>query len=296
MPNWLGWKSKAKKRREGEEEPYPIDDLILLGRFEQARTELLHRARVNPRDHHSVVKLGDVYRAEGNVEKASRTYVRAAESYAGDGFHEKALALMLRVQKELPQDRRIDGAVRRLQSAQRVESQRDTVIDALSGAGRAGDGLNRVVAQRLWPAIAASGLPAGLSAPDVRRLFLAFQPESQPPDAVLADQGSRREVLFLLLQGTVEAEVETPDGQGVVLESFGPSAVFGEGSLLEHRPWPATLRTRGSTKLLRLEPERLPLALQGSTNPRAILDALRSQERDHEVQAAAARLMEEASA
>lgn len=296
MANWLGWKSKLKKRREGEEEPYPIDDLILLGRFEEARAELTHRMRVNPRDHHSLVKLGDVYRAEGNVEKAGRTYLRAAESYAGDGFHEKALALMLRVQKELPQDRRIDGAVRRLESAQRVESVRDTVIDALSGQGRQGDGLNRVVAQRLWPAIAASGLPAGLAAPDVRRLFLAFRAESAPSATVLAEHGSEEEILFLVLQGAVEAEVGTPDGQTVVLETLGPSAVFGERSLLEHRPWPATFRTRGSAKLLRLEPERLPLALQGSADPRSILDALRSQERDHEVDAAAARLLQETDA
>jgi CRP-like cAMP-binding protein len=296
MANWLGWKSKGKKRREGEGEPYPIDDLIALGRFEEARTELLHRVRSNPRDHHSLVKLGDVYRAEGSVEKAGRTYLRAAESYAGDGFHEKALALMLRVQKELPQDRRIDGAVRRLQSVRQVESHRDTVIDSLSGAARAEEGLNRVVAQRLWPAIAASGLTSGLASPDVRRLFLAFEPRSEPSGVALAEQGSEREALYLVLQGAVEAETGASDRGTVVLETLGPSALFGERSLLEHHPWPATFRTRGRTTLLLLRPERLPEALQGSTNPRSLLDALRVQERDQEVHAAASRLLEGARA
>lgn len=291
MANWLGWKNR--KTREGEDEPYTIEDMIILGRFEEARSELLHRVRANPRDHHSAVKLGDVYRAQGNADKAARTYVRAAEAYAGDGFHEKALALMLRVQKELPADPRVAGAVRRLESTRLVESHRETVIEALSAPPREGDGLNRVVAQNLWPAVASSGLPVGLSTPDVRRLFLAFRSRVEDPGVTLVRQGDTQEALHVVLQGSVEAAVRTADGRDLVLETYGPSAVFGERSLLEHQPWPATYTTLGRTTLLVLDPEAVAGALQGSSNPRSILDALRSQERDQELVVASVQLSAE---
>ncbi|MEZ5333186.1 MAG: cyclic nucleotide-binding domain-containing protein [Thermoanaerobaculia bacterium] len=281
MAKWLGW--RTKKTREGDDDPYTIEDLIVLGRYEEARSELTHRMRTNPRDYHSAVKLGDVYRAEGDLLKAGRTYVQAAEGYAGDGFLEKALALMLRVQKEIPADPRVAGAVRRLENTRQVESHRETVVEALSGAARKADGLNRVVAQNAWPAIASSGLPVGLSAPDVRRLFLAFRPVVEAPATVLVRQGEEREALFLVLHGSVEAEVATADGRRLVLETYGPSALFGERSLLAHLPWLATYSTRARTTLLLLEPEQLPGALQGSPNPKALLDALRSQERDQEL-------------
>ncbi len=280
---------KAKGKDKADEAP-SIEDLIALGRLEEAREELVHRLRANPRDHHSKVKLGDVYAAQGESERALATHLGAAEDYAADGFYDKAVALLVRLQKEQPGSVRVEETLERLDGLRQREARRQTVVEALSSRERLDRSLGVVEAQQLWPALAGCTLVQGLQTADLRRLFLALALREADPGEVVARQHEASERLFLVARGELVAEVLAASGQTYSVASFGPGALVGEQALLEHRPWSATYRARRRSLLLELDAERLALAMLGCENPRELLDALRAQAADRLVASEAGRL------
>lgn len=280
---------KGKDKAKADETP-SIEDLIALGRLDEARSELTQRLRLNPRDHHSKVKLGDVYAAEKDPEKALHTYLGAAEDYAADGFYEKAVALLARLQKELPPSGLVNEAFGRLDGVRQRESRRQTVVEALTTRERLDRPLGVVEAQQLWPGLADVALVQRLTGPDLRRLFLAFALVELEPNEVVVRQDERLERLFLVARGELAADCVGALGQRHSLGAFGPGSLVGERALLEHRPWSATYRARGRALLLALDPERLALALQGCANPRELLDVLRQQGKDQAVSDAVQRV------
>jgi tetratricopeptide (TPR) repeat protein len=280
----------TKKAKAQPEDERSIDDLIALGRFDEARDDLLHRLSANPRDHHSKVKLGDVYAAQGSGDKALATYLAAAEDYAADGFYDKAVALLSRLQKLLPPTRSVEELLAQLEGVRRREARRQTVVEALTARERADRALGVVEAQQLWPAVAELALVQRLPEPDLRRLFLAFALVELEANEVVARQDRELEQLFVVARGALAAECLGPTGQAFGVGRFGAGSIVGERALLEHRPWSVTLRARGRSLLLALDQERLALALQGCGNPRDLLDALREQGNDRLVGDAARRL------
>jgi tetratricopeptide (TPR) repeat protein len=281
---------KGKKGKDKPDETPSIEDLITLGRLDEAREELLQRLRANPRDHHSKVKLGDVQAAQKSPEKALHTYLGAAEDYAEDGFYDKAVALLARLQKELPPSSVVDEAFVRLDAVRQREGRRETVVDALTTRDRLDRALGVVEAQQLWPGLAEMALVRELASPDLRRLFLAFALLELDPNEVVARQDERLERLFVVARGALTAECLGVLGQTHRVGRFAPGSMVGERALLEHRPWSATYHGRGRALLLVLDPERLALALDGSANPRGLLESLRQQGNDLAVAEAARRL------
>ncbi len=280
---------KGKRGKEKVEETPSIEDLIVLGRLDEAHEELTARLRANPRDHHSKVKLGDVYTAQKAPDKALHTYLGAAEDYAADGFYDKAVALLARLQKELPPHAAVNEAFTRLDGVRQRESRRQTVVEALTARERLGRTLGVVEAQLIWPGLAEMSLVQGLASADLRRLFLAFGLLEVEPNEVVVRQDEGTERLFVVARGALAADCRDPRGQSHPVGRFEAGSVVGERALLEHQPWSATYRGRGRTLLLELDRERLALALQGSVNPRELLDALRRQGNDQTVTAAARR-------
>lgn len=285
----LRLKGRGKDKGKGDETP-SIEDLIALGRLDEAREELLHRLRTNPRDHHSKVKLADVYAAQKSPEKALHAYLGAAEDYAADGFYDKAVALLVRLQKELPTSVLVAETFTRLDGVRQRETRRATVVEALTSRERLDRPLGVVEAQQLWPALAETSLVQRLAATDLQRVFLAFGLDEAEPNEVVARQDERRERLLLIARGELAAEWLGRLGQTHPVGRFEAGSIVGESALLEHRPWHATYRARGRTLLLTLDAERVALALQGCANPREVLVALRQQGNDASVAEQARRL------
>jgi hypothetical protein len=78
------------------------------------------------------------------------------------------------------------------------------------------------------------------------------------------------------------------------VRTFGSGQIVGESSLFEHKPWPATYRSKAKSTLLRLTAAGLQVCLTGNPDPRGFLDVLRREQNDREVAQIVGRL--EASA
>ena len=108
--------------------------------------------------------------------------------------------------------------------------------------------------------------------------------------AVIARSDESLEEAFLVARGSVEAVVASAGDSDTVLRSFEAGRLIGDRALLEHAPWPATYRAGERSTLLRLSRDGLARAIQGSSDPRATLDALRFERNDQEVASGVARM------
>ncbi len=106
----------------------------------------------------------------------------------------------------------------------------------------------------------------------------------------MIDRGSRDEALFAIVGGEVLATIVDHAGAAVDVRSFGPGQLIGEGSLFEHKAWPATYKARNKVTLLKLTQAGLEICLKGNPDPRGFLDVLRREQLDREVAQSVARL------
>ena len=265
-----------------------IDDLIALGRYEEAEQALRSRLRSSPRDLHSRLRLAEVLKSQRRGSDAVDEYLLVAQAYARDGFYDKALALLAKVSKLAPGDDKIALKIEGLRRAKNLEQRRDLVIDSL--LERRGTGLESRTGtlafelQRLWTQLAASPLLERLSDEQLRNLFGAFRIERVERGQELARKGETKEVIYLLGEGEIEVRVRPRSrGTETVLRAFSPGDLVGDRALLEHRPWPARYVASQDCTVLLLDREGLEKALTGEGDPRGLLDALREQRHDHQI-------------
>lgn len=283
LKDWLRGKDK------GETEQLDADDLITLERFDEARRQLAAKVKASPGDLHAHQRLAEVYLRLGDVDKAIDTYVYVAESYTRDGFFDHAIALLTKVGRIAPQDDRIPIRIDRLRQRKKLERLRSVVVEALARAGTAG-GTSAVEIDRLWDGLTSTPLLHHLDREQLKKLFGALRVVRVKPGSAVARRGQQMERLYLIAEGSIEAQIELPDGKRPMLRAFGPGAIVGERALLEHRPWPADYVSEGQATLLMLTVEGLERALSGNPDPRALLDALREQRNDTEIETSVRRL------
>ena len=278
---------KSWFRGGGGAAPPEIDDLIVLERYEEAEGRLRARLKNQPNDLHAHLKLADVLMHTHQVAKAIDEYVFVAEEYADDGFYDKGIALLAKVQKLLPDDGTLRGRIQRLQRKKRLELSQALAIEGLlEGQGITGHAAGGAVLefQRLWKRIEGSSLVERLDAEQLKRLFTAFHLRRASAGDVLAEQGESREEAWLLADGEVAAQARLADGRALQIRSFGPGDLIGERALLERRRWPARYQAVTEVTALGLGRQGLEKSLAGNPDPRAFLDVLRSQGHDREVE------------
>lgn len=277
MKNWLRGR---RKDGDGGERALTVDDLVSLGRFEEARTELESQLRSGPRQHHTQVKLGDVLLAMRRPSEALEIYEGAAQAYAADGFHDKARAVLQKMLKIAPEHDKAVLGLEQLERAKEREHRRHIVVRHLSHAGEGDRALDAFRINQFWKGLSRSKVVEALDARSLSRLFECFELRHVPEGREIATRGDSLEELYLVAGGSVEVIEKRADGPPLVLRTYESGDVFGEGALLEHRPWSATHRVAESSHLLCLTPDRLAAALVGALDPRAFLDALRVQRHD----------------
>jgi hypothetical protein len=280
------------KGDEGGEAEVTIEDLIVLERYGEAAERLRAKLKANPDDLHSHLKLADVYTALRQLDSAVDEYVHAAEEYARDGFYDKGIALLARAQKLMPADESLRLKIHSYAQVKGLEHKRAAAVGGLrqGRAGASDSGAFVLQIQRLWHQLASSTVVQRLAADQITRLFAAFEILPAEAGTVLAREGEGRAELFLVVSGVVEAGIDDAGAAGATVRSFTARDILGERALLERQPWPATLRVTEAALLLKLDRAGLERALVGNPDPRGLLDVLRDQGHDREVEAVVRRL------
>lgn len=287
-------KGEARTPERAREPELSIDDLIVLERWDEAIAHLEARVKAHPRDLHAQLKLADALVKVRKPQRALDQYLLVVDSYAEDGFFDRAIALLNKIGRLAPADEQIAARHKRLQRLKELEHSRVMAIEGLM-AGQADQGplarLSPIEAQQIWQSVASSDLVRRLPGEQLRRLFLGAGLAIWEANEIVAERGSGIERMFLVVKGQVEAILALPDGKLTQLRVLSTGDLFGERALLEHKPWPATFRVLERTRLLRIDKQGLEKALAGNPDPRQLLEALRSQRHDREVAAAVEKLL-----
>ena len=270
-----------------------IEDLIVLERYEEAIERLEKKTHDNPNDLHSHLRLAEVYAQVGKGAKALDQFLYVADMYTDDGFYDKALAQLTKVSRLAPGDATVHAKVQRIQRLKALEHSRVLAVEGLVASQQEQDPLARtspVEMERLWQGLAATAIVERLPGDQLKRLFSGCELWIAEASHQIARRGGREEILLILITGAAEAVYTATDGQRFQLRQFAPGDILGERSLLEHKPWPADYRVTERSKFVRLAAAGIEKALTGNPDPRALIDALRSQRADQAVAAAVEKL------
>jgi tetratricopeptide (TPR) repeat protein len=290
-----GLKKGGKKRGrrpdpERGKDGLSVDDLITLKQYGEAESRLRDRIKANVSDLRSRLKLADVYMDSGRKSQAVEEYIAIADSHARDGFYDKAIALLSKVQRLVPHDEKTTRRLERLRRAKDLEHRRSTVSDALIHR-EAGDPVGRsgvFEVQKFWNNLTNCHLLERLDEEQLASLFGVLELSRLEEGAEVARKGQRLEELYIVAEGGVEALLELSGGATTVIRGLEPGDVFGERALLQRQAWAVTYRANARTTLLKLTRESLEKAMHGDSDPRRLLDALREQQLDGKVAAAVA--------
>ena len=115
-------------------------------------------------------------------------------------------------------------------------------------------------------------------------LFSVMQMIRIKADQVLAEAGSSRPIMYLVVDGVIEATTIV-NGRPTNVRSFSTGDLIGESVLLEHKTWPATYTVSEAATLFRLDREGLEGVMLGNEDPVAFLSVMRQQQNDRDVSA-----------
>jgi CRP-like cAMP-binding protein len=270
-----------------------IEDLIVLERYDEAIERLEEKAKKNPKDLHSHLRLAEVYVQVRQGAKALDQYLYVAECYAEDGFHDKGIALLSKAAKIWPADDNLRARLNRMLRMKQLEQSRAQVVEGLFQSRPDEGPLAQVSAaevQRIWQKLADSALVQRLPGDQLKRLFSGVEIFDYPRGAFLGQRATEAPHLFVIVQGVVEATAPDVDGKEVALRTFTTGDILGESAMLERRAWPVTLRATEPVRTLRMNREGLERALTGNSDPKMFLDVLRSQGNDRALAVAAQRI------
>ena len=280
------------KKDASPQQQYTIDDLIVLEQYAEAERRIHEDLKFRPNDLNLHLKLADVYVGLRNVAKAVDEYGWVADKYASDGFHDRAIAVLLKARRLNPMDDTLPARIERLDNARKLEHSRSGALEGFVGGLHAKEGGGTAVMefQAVWRQLAKSRLLRELSSDQLKLLFQGVVVLYFDPGQTVIDRGSRDEALFIIVGGEVLASIVDHAGAAIDVRSFGAGQVIGEGSLFEHKAWPATYKAKTKVSLLRLTQAGLEICLKGNPDPRGFLDVLRREQLDRDVSQAVGRL------
>lgn len=288
------WFKSGKKKplpaTEADQEAIQLDGLILQERWEDAVERLQAQLKKNRDDLHAHLRLAEAYIGLKKLDDALLEYKFVADSYARDGFYDKAIALLSKAARLAPMEEDLKVKVEALRMAKRQEHKREAAMEGLRRGGAEGQSWALQV-QRGWHRLARGPLVERLGEDSLRSLFGSLVLSRWEEGTQLAQAGERDQQLYLVLSGVVEARLPRDEGaSGTGLRTFGPGDVIGESVLLGKKVWPADYWTVERTALLTLTRLGLEQALVGNPDPKGMLDALRWQAHDQVVAKTVARL------
>lgn len=294
MLNKLFGKSSkpAAPAAKGKEIELTLEDLIALERYEEAAEMLRQRLKVVPKDLHAHLKLAEVYVSLKNAAKALDEFLFVADVLAEDGFFDKGIAILQKAAKLNPGDDQIPRRLERYKNMKALEKRRDLAIEGLlanktTGIHTAGN--TQLQMQLLWNKIAKSPIVARIEPEQIKKLFSVMELTKIKAGEWLARAGQVMPIIFLIVDGTVEAEAQA-GGRTFNIRSFSSGDLIGDSALLENRAWPADYKVTASGNVFKLDRDGLAVAMTGLPDPREFLGILRVQANDRDVAANIQRL------
>jgi uncharacterized protein (TIGR02996 family) len=282
LKQWL--RKTGRKEGESKSEEHSIDDLISLGRLNEAAQKLEKRLARRPDDHHARLTFADVLMRLGRRTEAVDEYLRVSEAFEAEGFYRKASALVSKVAGLLPADDRIRAKQQRLERITRLDHLRDLVVGSLPGR-------YQIKIERLWTEMLESTLLTRLTEQQLRRLCSSVAFRELAPEEEYVSAGVRRDELIWIVSGRISAKMVMPSGSSTEVRFFGSGQIIGERALFERQPWPAVYVAEKKTTVLVMDRQALAQALLGEDNPRAFIEALRKEGNDAEVMATVSTLV-----
>ena len=282
MKEWFG------KRGGGKKKPGPVhvDDLIILEKWDEAERMLKDNLKRKSRDLSSRTKLAKIYEKTSRPREAVEEYIYIADRYAVDGHFDKASAMLSKANKMAPQEGKIILKRQAVERMRKFEQRLSSVMRSLSSLeGQVGSTATSsyLELRRVWSELAVSDLMNHLDNEQLGRLLKVMELQRLGRDKAIVERGQQLDQLFLVTRGKVDIELELPNGETTVIRCLEPGDVVGDQALLERSVWKATYRTTEPVVLLVLDRPGLEAALQGNTDPRGLLNALREQRLDLEV-------------
>ena len=150
-------------------------------------------------------------------------------------------------------------------------------------------GNKKLEVEMMWNNISKSHLVEQLEGQKLQKLFSVMQMRHIREGEVLAEAGSKNQMLYLVVSGEIEA-LATINAQNVNIRSFSTGDVIGESTLLERKSWPASYHVKERCTLFQLDREGLAQAMIGNDDPVGFLGVLRQQNNDRDVAANLMRL------
>lgn len=280
----FGRKGNKKKDEEGERE-LTIEDLVTLERYDEAAEKLQARVKMFPKDLHAHLKLAEVYVSLKTVNKALDEFSFVADSYADDGFFEKAVALLSKASRLAPGDDMLPRRIERYRRLKRLEHRRRLAIEGLMAnktAELGSKGNSALELELLWNKIVKSHLVEQLDGEQLKRLFSVMEMIKTKDGQLLADPSRQDSVMYLVVDGVVEATAEV-NGKQMNVRSFSTGDLIGDSVLLERKRWPARYSVGQSGTLLRLTRDAMQQAMAGDSDPLGFISVLRQQQNDRDV-------------
>ncbi|MEM8960857.1 MAG: cyclic nucleotide-binding domain-containing protein [Acidobacteriota bacterium] len=282
----LGGKGKKKSSHADESRELTIEDLITLERYEEAADALKRRVKLVKNDLHAHLKLAEVYTALAEPSKAIDAYGFVADSYAEDGFYDRAVAVLSKAARLAPGDDVLPRRLEKYKRMKRLEARRKLAIEGLlaNPTTKVQDAANSALQMELlWNKIARTEIVHELSAEELKRLFSVMNMRDVEPGEILASAGMADGKLYLVVAGVVEAMVTIGSGdhaRETSALSFSSGDVIGESVLLERKSWPAEYKVSKAGTVFELDRPGLEKAMQGSEDPVHFLSVLRRQRKD----------------
>lgn len=126
---------------------------------------------------------------------------------------------------------------------------------------------------------------ASLGPDDLAKIAGLLIERKFPRDAVIFEEGSLGEYMYLVLDGQVKCTKMSDDGREKILEMFGPGDFFGDMSLIDHAPRSASIKTTEACVLLALSRhDFLNLLLENPGVSMAVITELSRRLRDADEQ------------
>lgn len=274
----------ARKEREAREAAPSIDDLVILGRLDEAEEQLRSRLKSAPGDQHARMKLAEVLQKQQRGEEAVEEYLGAADQLLRDGFLDRAHAILLRAQRLSPINDAITQRFTYLEERRSLDKIREQAVAALSSASRTATGTIATAAielEQIWDRLSRTDFVRFLPGEQIAKVLSNMRLRRFGEGDVLIRDGAEEALILLVTFGEVEALVPaSAAGTSTSLRTFSIGELLGESTLLEHKTWPVTLRAAKSGSALVLERSGLEACLVGNPDPRGLLQGLRRQGND----------------
>ena len=256
-----------------------------MRRFPEA--EIALRALLKEqRDPQWRVKLADVLRELGRGDEAVTEYLHASDAFLEDGFTDRAHAAAMRARKLVSGRADIEARFLRLENRKRLDFLQRGAVDALEEAARTEEGhvsMARIELEQIWNKLAETEFVRECEPHQLIRLIRKMKIRRVGEDTRLVAESSADGLAVLICRGELEARRITSKGN-LGLRTFGQGDFLGERTVLSQEPWSVSLVALAPTTVLTLDRAGFEAVLVGNDNPRELIEFLRRNSQDQEVE------------